>query len=273
MARCRIAEAIRLKHKPVALHWSDDKPENVVQFDKGSWGCVMFLVVAAAKGKIAVLDRDTCGCVGGAVGMGFGNRYPDFPGGIDCFYHFLSSGNERWEKGREEIRKMAPFASRKEFLDHYAHGEGYKKNPGLVKDMVDRMPMMEIPKRYVIFKPLDDTITEAEAPVTVTFLVNADQLAGLVVLANYGRPGFENVSIPFVAGCQAIGILPYREAKSEAPRAVVGNIDISARFYTRKTLGRDMLSFTVPFAMFREMEENVEGSFLTRAQWNNLLET
>jgi len=89
----------------------------------------------------------------------------------------------------------------------------------------------------VIFKPLDDTITEAEAPVTVTFLVNADQLAGLVVLANYGRPGFENVSIPFVAGCQAIGILPYREAKSEAPRAVVGNIDISARFYTRKTLG------------------------------------
>ena len=159
---------------------------------------------------------------GGAVGMGFGNRYPDFPGGIDCFYH---------------------------------------------------MPMMEIPKRYVIFKPLGDTFTEAEAPVTVTFLVNADQLAGLVVLANYGRPGFENVSIPFVAGCQAVGILPYREAKSEAPRAVVGNIDISARFYTRKTLGRDVLSFTVPFAMFREMEENVEGSFLTRTQWNNLLET
>jgi hypothetical protein len=144
----------------------------------------MFLVVAAAKGKIAVLDRDTCGCVGGAVGMGFGNRYPDFPGGIDCFYHFLSSGNESMEKGREEIRKMEPFASRKEFLDHYAHGEGYKKTPGLVKDMVDRMPMMEIPKRYVIFKPLGDTFTDAEAPVTVTFLVNADQLAGLVVLAN-----------------------------------------------------------------------------------------
>ncbi len=50
MPGCRIAEAIRLKHKPVALHWSDEKPESVVQFDKGSWGCVMFLVVAAAKG-------------------------------------------------------------------------------------------------------------------------------------------------------------------------------------------------------------------------------
>jgi len=29
----------------------------------------MFLVVAAAKGKTAALDRETCGCVGGAVGI------------------------------------------------------------------------------------------------------------------------------------------------------------------------------------------------------------
>ena len=130
MARCRIAEAIRLKHKPVALHWSDDKPENVVQFEKGSWGCVMFLVAAAAKGKIAVLDRDTCGCVGGAVGMGFGNRYPDFPGGIDCFYHFLSSGNESLEKGREEIRKMELFTSRKEFWIIMPTGRDTRRLPG-----------------------------------------------------------------------------------------------------------------------------------------------
>lgn len=271
MSGSRIAEAIRLKHSPVALHWSDDKPGNAVQFDKGGWGCVMFLVVAAAKGKTAALDRDTCGCVGGAVGMGFGNRYLDFPGGVDCFHHFLSSGNEVWEKGKKEIRKMEAFAPRKEFLDHYAHGEGYKKTPELVKDMVDRMPMVEIPKRYVIFKPMGETASDADTPVTVTFLVDADQLAGLVVLANYGRPGFENVSIPFVAGCQAVGILPYREAQAEQPRATVGLIDISARVYTRKALGKDMLSFTVPYARFLEMEENVEGSFMTKTQWRKLM--
>lgn len=62
MSVSRIAETIRLKHAPVALHWSDDKPENAVQFEKGGWGCVMFLVVAAAKGKTGALDRDTCGC-------------------------------------------------------------------------------------------------------------------------------------------------------------------------------------------------------------------
>lgn len=271
MSGSRIAQAVRLKHAPVALYWSDDKPENALQFEEGGWGCVMFLVVAAAKGKTAVLDRDTCGCVGGAVGMGFGNRYLDFPGGVECFHHFLSSGNEGWEKGREEIRKLAAFAPRKEFLDHFAHGEGYKKTPELVKDMVDGMPMFEIPKRYVLFRPLAETASGAEPPVSVTFLADADQLAGLVVLANYGRPGIENVSIPFVAGCQAVGILPYREAREEQPRATVGLIDISARLYTRKALGKDLLSFTVPYGMFLEMEENVEKSFMTKSQWQKLI--
>ena len=34
--------------------------------------------------------------------------------------------------------------------------------------------------------------------------------------------GNENVIIPDAAGCQTIGIAPYREAQSERPRAVVG---------------------------------------------------
>ncbi len=55
MPGCRIAEAIRLKHKPVALHWSDDKPGNVVQFEKGSWGCVMILVNADQLAGLVVL--------------------------------------------------------------------------------------------------------------------------------------------------------------------------------------------------------------------------
>ena len=53
--------------------------------------------------------------------------------------------------------------------------------------------------------------------------------------------------------------------------ATVGLIGISARIYTRKALGRDLLSFTVPYAMFLEMEENVEGSFITRTQWRKLM--
>jgi hypothetical protein len=52
---------------------------------------------------------------------------------------------------------------------------------------------------------------------------------------------------------------------------VVGLTDLSARLYLRKQLGGNLLSFAMPFALFREMEANVEGSFLQRHTWQELL--
>jgi hypothetical protein len=80
----------------------------------------------------------------------------------------------------------------------------------------------------------------------------------------------ENVSIPQAAGCQQIGIIPWNEAKSENPRAVVGLTDLSARKYIRKLLGSEYLSFAIPWKIFLEMESNVEGSFLERSTWRFL---
>ena len=96
-----IAQAIRMPLQPVAVLFSDSKPDGAMQFVEGRWGCVMWLLASAAKGKAAAADRATFGCIGGGVGLGFGNRYVDWPSGIDCFYHFLSTGNEGWEHGRE----------------------------------------------------------------------------------------------------------------------------------------------------------------------------
>ena len=93
----------------------------------------------------------------------------------------------------------------------------------------------------------------------------------LVVLANYGRDTNESVVMPWGAGCQTIGLLAYREARSPHPRAVVGLTDLSARKYVAKQLGHDVMTFAVPFDLFREMEGNVPGSFLERETWNELL--
>jgi hypothetical protein len=92
------------------------------------------------------------------------------------------------------------------------------------------------------------------------------------VLANYGRGDNENVIMPYAAGCQTIGIYPYREARSERPRAVVGLTDLSARVYVRRQLDGNLMTFALPPAMFEEMEANVEGSFLESHTWKTLLE-
>jgi hypothetical protein len=267
----KIATALTLKHNPVAVIRADEKPEKALQFKKGKWGCVMFMFANAAKGKTAAFDADSYGCWGGGVGLGFGNAYLDFPGGVDCFSHFLSSGNKEWEKGRQ-VAKGVEQAAGKKFAENFLTGERYVKNPELVKQWVDELPITQPETRYVLFKPLADTDPDQKTPASVVFVADADQISALVILANYARQGMENVIIPWAAGCQTIGLLPFREAASENPRAVVGLTDISARQYVRKLLGAAYLSFAIPWKMFLEMENNVEGSFLEKNPWLSLLE-
>jgi len=266
----RIAEAICLKYPPVALFWTDQKPESAVQFKKGKWGCIMWLVASAAKGKTAVCDRETFGCFGGGVGVGFGEQYKNFPGGEECFFHFLSSGNAVWGKGRRVAEKVKPFM-REEAYDDFIQGERYLKTPKQVESFVKNLPIIDIPATFVVFKPLDKVDLKLETPQSVIFFADPDQLSALVILANYGRGDNENAIIPYAAGCQTIGIYPYREANAKNQRAVVGLTDLSARVPIRRQLGDNLMTFTVPFAMFQEMEDNVEGSFLQRPTWLELL--
>lgn len=267
----QIAQAVKLKYQPVALLWSDEKPAGAMQFAEGRWGCVMWLAIHAAKGKTAAADAKTFGCVGGGVGLGFGNQYKNFPGGEEGFCHFLSSGNEKRTGGKELAQKIKPFM-RDEAYDNFLHGERYIKSPALVSKFIENLPITEIPEPYVVFKPLSAVDLKKEKPQSIIFFVNPDQLSAFIVLANYGRESNENVIIPYAAGCQTIGIYPYQEAKTAKPRGVVGLTDLSARVYARKQLGDPhYMTFTAPYALFEEMEKNVADSFLQRHTWQSLV--
>lgn len=268
----KIEKALGLKYSPVAVLLSNEKPDNSLQFKKEKWGCVMFMFANAAKGRTAAFDHETYGCWGGGVGLGFGNAYLQFPGGIECFAHFLSSGNLQWEKGKE-VGKALEDTAGKGFAEDFLKGEGYVKTPELVEQFLKEIPMTEVKSSYVLFKPLSEVDLTVEKPETVVLLANPDQLSALVILANYAREGMENVIIPWAAGCQTIGILPCREAKSGNPRAVVGLTDISARKYVRTLLGSEYLTFAMPREMFLEMESNVDKSFLERHTWLSLQES
>jgi uncharacterized protein (DUF169 family) len=265
----RIAGALRLKYPPIAVSWTEAKPEGAMEFVDGRFGCVMAALAAVAEErKSAVFGRGTTGCIGGAVGLGFGNAYEKFIGGVECFHRFLSTGNEGWEKGRKAAA-AAGGALRGEMREHFLHGEGYRKSPELVESFIRDMPIKDIPASYVTFRPLAE-VEEGEAPKVVVLLANADQVSALVVLANYRRESNENAIIPHAAGCQSIGIYAYREAEAWRPRIVVGLNDLSARKNIRR-LGKDLMTVAVPFGFFREMEDDVEGSFLEGPTWRSLL--
>jgi hypothetical protein len=160
---------------------------------------------------------------------------------------------------------------RNEAYDNFVSGERYLKTPERVHQFIESLPITDIPAEYVIFKPLADVDPDQETPRVIVFFTDPDQLSAMTVLANYDRPDNHNVIIPYAAGCQTIGIYPYQEAQAERPRAVVGLTDLSARVYIRKQLADNLMTFTVPLAMFKEMENNVAGSFLERPTWQGLL--
>jgi len=160
--------------------------------------------------------------------------------------------------------------ARKEFCDHFLHGERYRKNPELVKGFLELLPVMDIDARYVVFKPLS-AVDQSETPVSVTLFVTPDQLSACVILANYDQARSDSVMIPHLAACQVTGILFYKEGASVSPRCLVGMTDITARKCLKSSLGDKHLSFTIPWKRFREMEENVGGSFLEGDTWKSLI--
>lgn len=265
----KIARALNLTYHPVAIIWTDTAPENALRFGRGgTWGCVMWLFARAAKGRTAVFDRDTCGCVGGAVGLGFGNQYDCFPGSVECFCHFLSTGNEHFALGRQIAPTVKKFAG-KEFAETFLRGERFMKSPEQVKRFLELLPIIDIAHTYVLFKPLH-AVDATEQPVVISFAVNPHQLSALTTLAYYEAGNLDSVIIAKGAGCHQVGILAYREAQSTCPRAIVGLTDLFARKSVRKQLGDDTMTFTVPFTTFEAMEANVEGSFLQEETWQLL---
>ena len=262
------ARALSLRFPPLAIFYSNEPPADAKDLKPL---CSMILVAEAAKGKTVTLMRGGCSCPGAAEGFGLAPLRPDdFPGGRGCLLRFLSTGNRHWEHGRAMIRKLAESGAPKIMVEEFSEGEGFLKTPELVAQWLEELPNIEMQGPYVVIKPLE-TLTAGEKPKVVTLLVDPDQLSALVVLANFARPGIDNVRIPFAAGCASLALYPFYEAEQAIPRAVIGLTDISARYYLRRLLGKNILSFTVPWSLFEEMDTNVSDSFLVRFAWKSMM--
>jgi uncharacterized protein (DUF169 family) len=267
----KIAEALRLRNEPVAILWTNEKPKDALGFKGRGAGCALVLLAQAAlRGKTAAFDRDNFGCMGAGTGLGFGLQQENFPlGGFETFKYFLSIGLEG--QGKDDLVEKASKLGSREMRENFLKGEGYKKTPDLVGNFLKELPIIEVPTKYVVFKPLKD-LEEQDEPVVVVFIANSDQISALVGLANYDRPGIENVVTPMGAGCHQICIDAYREAERENPRAVLGLTDPSARKNVRPLLGSDVFTFAIPYKRFLEMEACVDESFLSRSTWKSLAE-
>src|SRR5512133_2892635 len=116
------AKKAGLRFSPVAILWSNTKPEDALQIKPGARTCIMpFFAQVLTRGKTAVFDRESFGCPGARAGLGFGNGYPDAFGGagVEFMSAFFSRGADS-SSNREAFCAIAnriPERDRAKFLE------------------------------------------------------------------------------------------------------------------------------------------------------------
>ena len=231
-----IAKFLKLRIQPIAAIQADACPEKAVRFKENQRGCVIASLAAVAHGKVAAFTRETTPCIGGRAGLTF-EKYP-----LGWIEYFISCGGEGVDRC-----------------------ERYKKNPDVARDFILNLPnalIEKLPprKKFLLFKPLE--LVTDETPDVIIFLVNADQLSGLCTLANYDSTANDNVKILFGAGCAQAVLYPL----SEKNFCFIGMTDPSAR----KFLPKEILSFSMSYERFLQMESVAEESFLTTGEWTRI---
>jgi len=198
--------------------------------------CIFADLCKVRTGKSLYFDAESIGCFGGKKYLGFTTKV------MENFEYFLSCG-----------------------IPGKLEGERYKKTPELVKKMMENVPKLTAPARFIVFKRWD-MLEEPDEPDVVIFFARPDVLSGLFTLANFDGCEPNGVFAPFAAGCGSIVQYPYLEKDSDHPRGVLGMFDVSARPFVPE----DILSFSVPMNRFVEMIGNMEESFLITQSWGKV---
>lgn len=132
--------------------------------------------------------------------------------------------------------------SREEAIDFLYGEEGLRASRELMDEWLDAAPGYAPRHEHVFIGPLKPD--QYDHLRSVTFYVNADQLAVLVTGASYfSRPGDPPVTAPFSSGC---GQLAAAIGDLDVPRAVIGATDQAMR----RHLPPGILAFTVTKPMF-----------------------
>ncbi|MDR1035170.1 MAG: DUF169 domain-containing protein [Deltaproteobacteria bacterium] len=269
----KTASAVKLKHPPLGLWRSGTPAPGARQFARRTeympvGACSMTLVEAAfTRGTACSFSTETVHCGGAFRGFGLARPAYEAPGGIMGNVRLVSSGNRHCAEGRAAIEEMRRLGASAERLELFSEGEGFKKSPEIMTESYGSMPRLPPNSGHLNVAPLSGL---HDPPEVVIFLADPQQISALTILAGYARAGFEHVTVPFCAACMSIAVFPLAERGKDSPRAVVGLTDIHARKVMRRLVGREYLSFSVPWEMYAEMEDNVGGSFLERHVWASI---
>jgi hypothetical protein len=264
-----VVEHLEPEFEPVAVVWSDEIPDDALEFKEGRFGCILYLFAEASRrGRVAGGSRDTVVCPGGRAAFGFGVDFIESESQLDHHAAIFSKGLASARDQAAYREKME--ATRPSWKPLYEFGERRHCSSGMAKEwLLNHLPRYDIPHRYVLFKPLRDTDPDENIR-AVIFPVRPLELAGLTTLLGSVVEGADPVHVPQGADCFRITCFAYDQYDTDPPRAVLGMLDIDGREVVRKRFRDDTLTLTIPMPLFLRIEEEAGNSVLQIPAWSKL---
>ena len=135
--------------------------------------------------------------------------------------------------------------------------EKYKKTPEMVVDYVNGLGMNRAEKPYLNFIRIDKA-ESFEGIEGIFFYATPDMLSGLCGWAFFDINEPDAVVSRFGSGCSTVVSMTVVENARQGHRCFIGLLDPSVRPW----VGKDELSFTIPFSRFVPMMETMKDTFL-----------
>lgn len=135
--------------------------------------------------------------------------------------------------------------------------EKYKKTPEMVVDYVNGLGMNRAEKPYLNFIRIDKA-ESFDGIEGIFFYATPDMLSGLCGWAFFDINEPDAVVSRFGSGCSTVVSMTVVENARQGHRCFIGLLDPSVRPW----VGKDELSFTIPFSRFTQMMETMKDCFL-----------
>jgi hypothetical protein len=267
----KIVEQLKPEFEPVAIVWSDTIPPDSLQFKEGKFGCILNLFAEASRrGRIAGGSRSTIICSGARAALGLGDELTANEESIDHYAALFSKGLAS-ARHRDAYRaKMT--AARPSWRPMLEFGERRHASVDLATDwLLNGMPRYLVDSRYVLFVPLSKVKSDENIR-AIIFPLSPLELSGLVTLLASVSGGVDPIQVPPGADCFRIAGYACAHDAAEAPRAVLGMLDVDGREVMRRRFRDDVLSLTVPMPLYRCMEREASNSVLQLPAWSKLKE-
>ena len=135
--------------------------------------------------------------------------------------------------------------------------EKYKKTPEMVVDYINGLGMNRAEKPYLNFIRIDKA-ESFEGIEGIFFYATPDMLSGLCGWAFFDINEPDAVVSRFGSGCSTVVSMTVVENARQGHRCFIGLLEPSVRPW----VGKDELSFTIPFSRFTQMMETMKDCFL-----------